>query len=759
MQNLNITETVKHFIEFTNHSIFLTGRAGTGKTTLLKSITENTHKRYVILAPTGVAAINAEGSTIHSFFSLHPFTFIPFGDVNATGDKKIETTYSLSRNIKLNSPKIEVIKNLDVLIIDEISMVRCDLLDAIDVVMRKYRNNQLPFGGVQLFMIGDLYQLPPVVKEDEAQILKPHYPSFYFFESSALKRSGFLPIELDFVYRQSDEKFLEVLNDLRYGSLKPETEHILNERLIPHFSPNDEEGYITLTTHVKKAETINLIKLNALEGKELVFKAEISGDFNPNSYPAEELLKVKINAQVMFIKNNKDHGYYNGKIGWIDAYDEESNQFLVRCGENELIWVGKEIWENIQYSFNAEKNEIGSNKKGDFSQFPLRLAWAITIHKSQGLTFDKAIIDAGSAFATGQVYVALSRCRTLEGMVLKSMFSENELPLDRQIDLFHISFLSLDEIHKQLMLSRLEYIQFILINTLQFNWLKPLIRETQDALIPSIKLLSSNLAEDLRNWENWNVEIQKTANQYQPKILELIAILKRNELPTEGILRFGKAVNYFTNEVIQHFAKVLVNISKELINEKNSKVLMRELKLTELQLRRFFRQIIVADEILKSHLNFPETIYIKKQILNKLENVYQEITQNYGYEPKKIAVVNNRNKGKKNSQKGKVKGETFSVTLEMYRSGKSIETIAMERELKSGTIISHLAKWVLKGELNVLELMDEKIFNEINDTIEGLENELTWGQILSKLNEKYEYKYLSFVNAYRRNKAEASINV
>jgi len=748
MLQLPLQALVRHYIEATNQSIFLTGRAGTGKTTLLKSITEHTHKRYVIVAPTGVAAINAGGSTIHSFFGLHPFTFIPFGDINANSDKKIETAYSLARGIRLNNPKIEVIKNLDVLIIDEISMVRCDLLDAIDVVLKKYRNNQLPFGGVQLLMIGDLYQLPPVIKEDENIILKPFYSSYYFFESIALKKAGYVPIELTHVYRQKDENFLELLNDLRFGELKKESREILKSRFLPEFNPQDSDGYITLTTHVRKADAINSIKLSELKGKEMVFTAEINGDFNPSSYPAEEHLRLKINAQVMFIKNNRDQGYFNGKIGWIDEFDEESGQFLVRCSEDEFIWVGKEVWENIQYSYNTDKNEIGTNKKGDFSQYPLRLAWAITIHKSQGLTFDKAVIDASSAFATGQVYVALSRLRTIEGLVLKSMFSENELPADKQIDSFHNLFPDDEKVTAQLFIARQEFIQRLLIDATDFNWLKLLVRNTQDAIIPYFKSLNDEQLNEVKNWENWHPELIKIAQQYQPRIREMLTEIGQGNTPEASIERFSKAISYFINELISRFAKPMVNIAASLQHTKNGRSLIRELKDTETQLRKIFRQLIVADETLKSYLDFPKKIEIKKAILNRLENIYTDILQPSvkSYQPTDKKIKTNRN----NSSNKKVKGETVNISLAMYNEGKSIETIALERELKSGTIISHLVKSIEKGAIEVSALVDSKDFETINVELENLEKEFKWGEIIVKLKDKYEYKNLSFVNAYRR---------
>ncbi|MEO6719954.1 MAG: helix-turn-helix domain-containing protein [Ferruginibacter sp.] len=425
------------FINYTNSSVFLTGKAGTGKTTFLKHCKENEIKNTAIVAPTGVAAINAGGTTIHSFFQL-PFTpFIPaaigYNSNDAANDK-----HSLVGRLRLNNERKDVLNKLELLIIDEISMVRCDVLDAIDTVLRHVRSQySRPFGGVQLLFIGDMYQLPPVSREEEWQLLSPYYKSPYFFNSHVLENHPLVYIELNKIYRQSDSSFVHVLNQVRNNEIDAGGFEILHKRYQPAFKPSKEENYITLTTHNSKAEAINFAALNELKGSLQNFEALIEGEFNERSFPADIQLRLKPGAQVMFIKNDteKIRRYFNGKIGVVKKI--EKDKILVYCkGDSTEIEVKKEKWKNIRYVTDKATNRIEEEEIGAFTQFPLRLAWAITIHKSQGLTFEKAIIDAGDAFAPGQVYVALSRCTNLEGMILQSRISSHSLHTDSRISAF-----------------------------------------------------------------------------------------------------------------------------------------------------------------------------------------------------------------------------------------------------------------------------------------------------------------------------------
>ena len=431
-----IFKTAAGFINNSNYPVFLTGKAGTGKTTFLKFIKETSSKNIAVVAPTGVAAINAGGTTIHSFFQL-PFT--PFVPVNNQhfGKQEITDKHNLLSKLRLTAERKEVMQQLELLIIDEISMVRCDVLDAIDLVLRHVRRqHSRPFGGVQVLYIGDMYQLPPVVKDEEWQLLSSCYDNQFFFSSLVINEQAPVYIELKKVYRQSDLGFINLLNQVRNNEMTEEDYTLLHSRYLPDFKAKKEDNFITLTTHNNKADTINTQELASLDGKIFSFKAIIEGEFYEKSFPADENLNLKAGAQVMFIKNDleKVRRYYNGKIGIVHKVEED--KIWVTCkndSSDQLIEVKKETWRNIKYSINNKTQQIEEQELGSFTQYPLRLAWAITIHKSQGLTFERAIIDAGSAFAPGQVYVALSRCTALEGIVLRSKISYNSLHSDERI--------------------------------------------------------------------------------------------------------------------------------------------------------------------------------------------------------------------------------------------------------------------------------------------------------------------------------------
>ena len=415
-----------NIIEKTSANLFLTGKAGTGKTTFLKELRRLSPKRMVILAPTGIAAINAGGQTIHSFFQLPLSPFIPGTAFNG-GDS--------SRKYKFSNVKRKIIRTLDLLVIDEISMVRSDLLDAIDDVMRRYRKADKPFGGVQLLMIGDLHQLAPVTTGQEEAMLRQYYDTSYFFSSKALKASGYLTVELKKVYRQQDDQFLHLLNQIRCNQATPETLAELNKRYIPDFQPRKEDSYIRLTTHNYPAQQINEQELAKLSSKAYTFDAEVEGEFPEMSYPTDFRLTLKQGAQVMFIKNDADHRYYNGMIGEITNLSND--EITVKSRDTgETFTLGKERWDNSKYTLNEKSMEIEETVEGTFLQYPLRLAWAITIHKSQGLTFEHAIIDASRSFTHGQTYVALSRCKSLEGMVLSAPLSQSAIIKDETIESF-----------------------------------------------------------------------------------------------------------------------------------------------------------------------------------------------------------------------------------------------------------------------------------------------------------------------------------
>lgn len=424
------------FVQYTNRHIFLTGKAGTGKTTFLHHMKQSVPKRMIVVAPTGVAAINAGGVTIHSFFQLPFHPHLPLQYLK-TDPRQYENEIKNTGTYKISREKINIIKSIDLLVIDEISMVRADLLDAIDNVLRRYRDRNTPFGGIQLLMIGDIQQLAPVVKEDDREILDKYYNSYFFFGSLALQQTNYITIELKHIYRQQDQTFIRLLNNIRNNQIDQPVLEALNKRYQPEFKTEPDKEYITLTTHNFQAHNINKDKLDQINEKTAVFRAEVEGDFPDYSYPTMLELHLKKEAQVMFVKNDlsREKRYYNGKIGRITGFEDE--KILITCSDQKSpIMVERAEWQNMKYTLDKNSGEIEETVIGTFLQYPLKLAWAITIHKSQGLTFDHVIIDAGSAFAFGQVYVALSRCRSLDGIVLSSKLDKKAIKNDPEVTSF-----------------------------------------------------------------------------------------------------------------------------------------------------------------------------------------------------------------------------------------------------------------------------------------------------------------------------------
>lgn len=415
-------DVARFIVEKTDMSLFLTGKAGTGKTTFLREVVRYTKKKCIVLAPTGIAAVNAGAMTIHSFFQ---FGLGPF----------VQGVIEPKSDFRINKSKLELIRHLQLLIIDEVSMVRADLMDHIDVELRRIRRNGKPFGGVQLLMIGDLQQLPPIAHGGEDDLLRQYYKTLYFFSSAALKTMKYSCIELKNVYRQTDKHFIDILNHARDCTLTSQDISDLNARYIPGFSPKPEDGYIRLMTHNRQVDYVNETELEKLDNKPFTFVAAVTGTFPEESYPTAGSLTLKKGAQVMFIKNDPDRRFINGTLGEVKSIDK--NSIAVRLAESgTVIDVEPMEWQNIRYQFDEESKEISSKQIGRFKQYPLKAAWAITVHKSQGLTFDKAIIDVHAAFSPGQAYVALSRCRTLDGLVLSSPVSASVFMRDNAVDAY-----------------------------------------------------------------------------------------------------------------------------------------------------------------------------------------------------------------------------------------------------------------------------------------------------------------------------------
>lgn len=537
MEQNNELRTAWDFVESTGRSIFLTGKAGTGKTTFLKTIMEHSRKRPIVVAPTGVAAINAGGVTIHSFFQLPFSPYVP--------GAKVESKFDFGKE------KRKIIASSDLLIIDEISMVRADLLDAIDAVLRRFREHGQPFGGMQLLMIGDLAQLTPVVTPEDERMLKPYYDTPYFFGSKALQQIDYVTIQLSHVYRQQDESFIALLNEIREGHPSTEALSKLNSRsLTPGPSPKGEgSGYIRLTTHNNLANFYNESELQKLPGRSYQYRAEVKGTFPEYSYPTAETLVLKEGAQVMFVKNDPsgEHNYYNGRIGRVMEASE--NRLTVYCeGDAEAIEVEPLEWENMRYTLNEQTREIESEVQGTFKQLPLRLAWAITIHKSQGLTFDRAIIDANQSFAPGQVYVALSRCRTLEGLVLASPLEPRAVINDERVD----SYIAQQEYQaersiRQLPALKQEYERYLLMQLFDFRAIL-LLEESMVRIFAeffyhshaSLKQLHDQTLFDLRQ------RVLEVAVKWQQKIQAMpIASLR----DADFLNRVKRSAEYFADQL------------------------------------------------------------------------------------------------------------------------------------------------------------------------------------------------------------------
>ena len=546
-------------VERTGVNVFLTGKAGTGKTTFLRRLKERSPKRMVVVAPTGVAAINAGGVTIHSFFQFPLAPYIPGGSFNTKDEK-----YRFSKEKK------NIIRTLDLLVIDEISMVRADLLDQIDAVLRLHKDRHRPFGGVQLLMIGDLSQLAPVVKEGEWALLREYYRTPYFFGSHALQQTQHVTIELTHVYRQTDHTFINILNEVRENRLTPESLALLNSRVVEsgkmmaegshpedncHLSslnfPLDSDGVIRLTTHNATANRYNEERMDALKGVRFSFRAQVSGTFPESSYPAEEKLVLKKGCQVMFLKNDSQGSrYYNGKLGIVSAVDAES--ICVRgIDDGEEIEVEPDVWTNARYVIDKETKEIREEIEGEFRQYPLRLAWAITVHKSQGLTFDRAVLDVNAAFAAGQVYVALSRCRSLEGLVLTAPLSPTSVKTDALVtDYMNVELEQARHTAGHLPVLERDYYLMMLTELFSFKTLETdfhrMLRLIDEHLYKVYPLL---LKMYKQADERWGKEVASVAATFYRQYTSLV--MESADYATDPLLaeRIHKAATYFVEKL------------------------------------------------------------------------------------------------------------------------------------------------------------------------------------------------------------------
>lgn len=671
------------YVTQTDRSLFVTGKAGTGKTTFLKYIRENCPKKMAVVAPTGVAAMNAGGATIHSFFQL------PFGTYIAdyrpdwgSGGMEINNRHSLLKNLRIRSDKRETIKELELLIIDEVSMLRADMLDAIDAVLRHIREkDQVPFGGVQIVFIGDLYQLPPVVTREEWQLMSSYYRSAFFFDAQCVQQIPLLSIELKKVFRQSDNTFIRVLNNIRNNQTTKPDMDILEEHYLPNFTP--EPGYILLTSHNAQADLINKSELEKLDAHPHYFDAAVRGDFNERNVPVDKQMMLKEGAQVMFVKNDKGENrrYYNGKIVTVSRI--QNGKVFVWLDNNIEIELEKEVWRNISYQYDRDKDEVKEEELGSFTQFPVRLAWAITIHKSQGLTFDKAIVDAGKSFAAGQVYVALSRLRSLDGLVLHTRIQPSQVITDERVVQFCNRLTDTEELQAHLAGEQQRYACQRLQQSFDleklFEQVQELLRTVHKSAIPEKETASKLILA-------WFEKLEKEKD---------VATKFRNQL--SQILNTGADTDYpflyqRTLSAGQYFLPLMQRMNQELSEhiavykvKPKSKKYLQYLRAVNILLQRKIFEI-------EQSLSLAQGLAKGGNVTNLLESIAKD---------KKQFEHTNEHLLQEEDTSVKETVPSRNISLEMYQSGKGIEEIAETRSMAVSTVECHLTHFVGTGEMPV----------------------------------------------------------
>ncbi|MFC0780926.1 helix-turn-helix domain-containing protein [Flavobacterium sp. HJSW_4] len=740
----NVSEAAAYTLQFINQtqkSIFLTGKAGTGKTTLLREIIATTHKNTVVVAPTGIAALNAGGVTIHSMFQLPFSAFIPSYDVSAqfTETVKFENKESLRRHFKMNNVKRNVIKNMELLVIDEVSMMRADLLDAVDFMMQTVRRNTHPFGGVQVLFIGDLLQLPPVIRDEEWRTLKNYYRGKFFFHSHVLQTYPPIYIELSKIYRQTDDAFISVLNNLRNNQITPEDITILNQYVKPDFDFKENKGYITLTTHNAKADSINSQSINDLDGKEYVYTPFVVGDFPEKIFPVEEELKLKVGAQIMFVKNDLsfEKRYFNGKMGVIKSLSDEEI-FVHFPEENMTLEVEKYEWKNIRYKVNEQTKDIEEEVLGTFAHYPIKLAWAITVHKSQGLTFDKAALDVSQVFLPGQAYVALSRLRSLDGLILLSPMQMNGISNDQDVMDYALNRATEETLEKALHFETKNFIHNYLINS--FNW-GELAQEWRNHRFSYNENAAGSEKTKHAVWAHKRMEIiEQLLDPSQKFIAQLNKIFIKETVDLFFVKeRVDAAYDYFFKAMdklvddliykmaeIQKFKKV-----KEFYEELNFLEDLQTKAVLRLMKAKLLIEVVVAgEEISKEKLTSPN---IKNYKSNKAERIREELktTNTDIFRTEEPVVRYKSTKTEKNELKT-AKKTTVEETLDLWLEKNSVEDIARMRKLTVQTIEGHLVRLIQSKKIEITDVLPYDKILALREAFQFYQEES-----LSPLKEKY----------------------
>ena len=741
-------EIAAHFVNSTHSHIFLTGKAGTGKTTFLRDLALKTHKNFVIVAPTGIAALNAQGVTIHSQFLLPFGSFIPEREPSGkfSSATYFYTQHTLARKHSLNSIRKQVLRATDLLIIDEVSMLRADILDAIDYRMRSVKGNYFQsFGGTQVLMIGDLYQLPPIVKDEEWIVLQNYYKSMHFFEALALKREEMVYIELDKIFRQKDEKFISILNNLRDNLTTVKEIATLNSYYRSENAIDNFNEIITITTHNYKADAINTTELDSLAGPSSFFDADISGDFPEKLYPLPEKLELKVGAQIMFIKNDTsgEKVYFNGKLARIDQIENEN--ITVAMAQTDFKFVlHKEQWENKKYTIDEQSKELEEDVVGTFSQYPIKLAWAVTVHKSQGLTFEKAIIDVGQAFAPGQVYVALSRLRSLEGLVLRTKINTSSIGSDRDVAAFTHSKEQQNPLPVILEEQKRKYLEQLLISTFDFSDIAKQLDYLQnnkagkmefedDSMRQAIGIIQGRMKGEKMNTAIFTKQLQRLlAQNDSEKLLERIA----------------KGSAYYRNFLEENLGQILVHLAEV---ERFTRTKTYRNTISEID------QLIMKSLAEVEKASYLADCIISGKEITKLEAQNRKIIQRRIelWEIAQKAADNNpkfstRKSGRKRKKgKNQEKGETYKITFAMLKEGKAIKEIATSRGLAISTVESHIVGGIKAGNVRILDSLSEDVVNEIADQLK--KTSVSIGEAHKAFKGKYSYGVLRMVQAHLMN--------
>lgn len=745
-QRTDLIDLAAKFVNSTDSHIFLTGKAGTGKTTFLRNLGQKTHKSFVVVAPTGIAALNAQGVTIHSQFLFPLGSFIPdrnfdFAQAEAGG---FYTQQTLARKNPLNKIRKQVLRATELLIIDEVSMLRADLLDAIDYRMRSAKGNfNRSFGGAQVLMIGDLYQLPPIVQEREWSVLRTYYKSMHFFEAKALKQDGMVYIELDKIFRQSDDRFIGILNNLRNNVATREDIDELNKYYKPG-SEIDEEGVITITTHNRKAENINQKELDALPGPSAFFEADIDGDFPESMYPLPEKIELKVGAQVMFIKNDSsgEGEYYNGKLARVDYIDEEGVTVIMQDNQQPFL-LRQERWENKKYTVSDKSKDLEEEVVGSYTQYPVKLAWAVTVHKSQGLTFEKAIIDVGQAFAPGQVYVALSRLTGLEGLILRTRINPATISSDGEVVSFSNQNNQPEKLVEQLNQSQRNYLHRLLSATFDFS---PIEKQLQYFA----KNQGSTEFEDesMRNaMQRIGAAFLDERENTQKFCKQLLYYLYQNNA-AKLLERLQKGSDYYQKFIRNNWTAILAHLAEV---ERFSRTKQYQNALDEVEqfivqaLNEIERVSSITIQILEGEEVDLKDDHIEKRAQER-ESILEQKREKALHDPRFSGLKKSGRRKKKGVPSLKQpKGSTFKTTYALInKEGMSLKEIAETRGLALSTIEGHAVKGIKAGEIKVDQVLPDAIINVVK---EAFEEEKNINKVFENLNKKISYDVLRMVRA------------